>query len=151
MQKVLWTPSEEVKCGCRMADFMRFVNRNLGTAFHEYKELYQWSVTDIPSFWDQLWHYFDVIASKPYDAVVNDLSCFPGAKWFVGAKLNYAENILRYCDNDGDAITFRGENFLRRTLSRRELRAQAEALATAFRSEEIRPGDAVAGVQPFQG
>ena len=80
MQKVLWTPSEEVKCGCRMADFMRFVNRNLGTAFHEYKELYQWSVTDIPAFWDQLWHYFDVIASKPYDAVVNDLGRFPGAK-----------------------------------------------------------------------
>ena len=107
MQKVLWTPSEEVKNGCRMADFMRVVNRDRGTDFHEYKELYAWSVTEIEAFWDELWHYFDVICSRPYDKVVDDLEKFPGAKWFIGAKMNYAENILRFCERDGDVITFR--------------------------------------------
>ena len=148
MQKVLWTPSEEVKNGCRMADFMRFVNRCRGTDFHEYKELYDWSVTEIPAFWDELWHYFDIICSRPYDAVVDDLNHFPGAKWFVGAKLNYAENILRYCDKDGTAITFRGEDLERRVMTRGELLRQVKDLATAFRHEGIKPGDAVAGYMP---
>lgn len=60
---------------------------------------------EIPAFWDALWHYFDIIASKPYEAVVDDLSKFPGAR------LNYAENMLRYMDEPGEAITFRGEDF----------------------------------------
>ena len=148
MQKVLWTPSDEVKNGCRMADFMRFVNARRGTDFHEYKELYQWSVTEIPAFWAELWHYFDIVCARPYDAVVDDLNRFPGAKWFVGAKLNYAENILRYCDREGTAITFRGEDFERREMTRRELLRQVKDMAAAFRKEGVRPGDAVAGYMP---
>ncbi len=148
MQKLLWKPSEEVKNGCRMADFMRYVNKRCGKDFHEYPELYRWSVEDIPAFWDALWHYFDVICSRPYDCVVDDLTRFPGAKWFVGAKMNYAENILRYCDADGTAITFRGEDFMRRTLTRRELLEQVKSLATAFRKEGLKPGDTVAGYLP---
>ncbi len=150
MQKLLWKPSEEVKNSCRMADFMRFVNRRCGKDFHEYKELYQWSVEDIPAFWDALWHYFDVVASRPYDTVVDDLSRFPGAKWFVGAKMNYAENILRFCKagDPAPAITFRGEDFMRRVISRGELLDQVERLATAFRAEGLKPGDAVAGYLP---
>ena len=148
MQKLLWKPSEEVKNGCRMADFMRYVNQRCGRDFHEYPELYRWSVEDIPAFWDALWHYFDVICSRPYDCVVDDLNRFPGAKWFVGAKMNYAENILRFCDADGTAITFRGEDFVRRVLSRREVLDQVKRLATAFRKEGLKPGDTIAGYLP---
>ena len=148
MQKLLWKPSDEVKNGCRMADFMRFVNTRCGKDFHEYRELYQWSVDDIPAFWDAAWHYFDVICSRPYDTVVDDLSRFPGAKWFVGARLNYAENILRFCDADGTAMTFRGEDFVRKELSRRDLRQTVIRLAAAFRREGVRPGDFVAGYLP---
>ena len=148
MQKLLWKPSDEVKYGCRMADFMGFVNRRHGTAFREYAELYRWSVENIPDFWDALWSYFDVISSVPYEKVVDDLNRFPGAKWFVGAKLNYAENILRYCDADGIAITFCGEDFSRREVSRRELKSTVERLAAAFRAEGIKPGDTVAGYLP---
>ncbi|MBQ4425305.1 MAG: acetoacetate--CoA ligase [Lachnospiraceae bacterium] len=148
MQKLLWKPSEEVKNGCRMADFMRFVNRRCGKEFREYRELYQWSVEDIPAFWAAAWDYFDVICSRPYDTVVDDLSRFPGAKWFVGAKLNYAENILRFCDQDGTAVTFRGEDFMRRTISRRELLETVKKLAAAFRNEGLKPGDTVAGYLP---
>ena len=150
MQKLLWKPTEEVKNSCRMADFMRFVNRRCGKNFLEYRELYQWSVDDIPAFWDAAWHYFDVIASRPYDTVVDDLSRFPGAKWFVGAKMNYAENILRFCKagDPAPAITFRGEDFSRRVISRGELKDQVERLAAAFRAEGLKPGDAVAGYLP---
>ncbi|MBQ6294214.1 MAG: acetoacetate--CoA ligase [Lachnospiraceae bacterium] len=148
MQKVLWTPSDEVKYGCRMADFMRYVNAHRGTDFREYKDLYQWSITEIPAFWDELWHYFDIVCSKPFDAVVDDLNKFPGAKWFVGARLNYAENLLRYCDRERTAITFRGEDYERREMTWHELLRQAKDLATAFRKEGLKPGDAVAGYLP---
>ncbi|MBE7004639.1 MAG: acetoacetate--CoA ligase [Ruminococcaceae bacterium] len=148
MQKLLWTPSEEQKNGCRMADFMRYVNRRFGKDFHEYAELYQWSVAEIPDFWAAIWDYFDVICSKPYDKVVDDLNKFPGARWFEGAKLNYAENILRFCDRDGVAITFRGEDYLRTELTRRELKTTVERLATAFRNEGVKPGDTIAGYLP---
>ena len=148
MQKLLWTPSEQQKNGCRMADFMRFVNRRCGADFHEYSELYKWSVDNIPDFWAAIWDYFDVLCSKPYDRVVDDLSKFPGAEWFVGARLNYAENILRFCDRDGVAITFRGEDYLRRQLTRAELKTTVERLATSFRREGIRPGDTIAGYLP---
>ncbi len=148
MQKLLWKPSEEVKNGCRMADFMRFVNRRLGTDFREYAELYRWSVEDIPAFWAALWDYFGILASRPYDTVVDDLDRFPGAKWFVGARMNYAENILRYCDGEGTAITFRGEDFTRRVIGRRELLDQVKRLAAAFREEGLVPGDTVAGYLP---
>ena len=148
MQKLLWTPSEQQKNGCRMADFMRFVNRRCGEDFHEYSELYKWSVDNIPDFWAAIWDYFDVLCSKPYDQVVDDLSKFPGAEWFVGARMNYAENILRFCDRDGVAITFRGEDYLRRQLTRAELKTTVERLATSFRREGIRPGDTIAGYLP---
>ena len=148
MQKLLWKPSDEVKYGCRMADFMNFVNKRHGTNFREYAELYRWSVENIPDFWAALWDYFGVISSVPYETVVDDLNRFPGAKWFCGAKLNYAENILRYCDAEGTAITFRGEDFARRQVSRRELKDTVERLAAAFRAEGIKPGDAVAGYLP---
>ena len=148
MQKLLWKPSEEVKNGCRMADFMRYVNRRCGKNFSEYKDLYQWSVEDIPAFWDALWHYFDILSSRPYDTVADDLTRFPGVKWFVGARLNYAENILRFADAEGPAITFRGEDFERRVVSRRELKETVWRLAAAFRREGIQPGDVVAGYLP---
>lgn len=148
MQKLLWTPSEEQKNGCRMADFMRFVNKRCGKDFHEYAELYKWSVDNIPDFWAAIWDYFDILCSKPYDKVVDDLNKFPGAEWFVGARLNYAENILRYCDRDGVAITFRGEDYVRTVMTRRELKTTVERLATAFRNEGIKPGDTIAGYLP---
>lgn len=148
MQKVLWTPSETLKNSCRMADFMRYVNRNRGMDLHEYKELYNWSVTDIPAFWDELWHYLDILCSEPYSKVVDDLDRFPGARWFCGARLNYAENILRGFESDGPAVTFRGEDYERRVLSRRELLGQVRSLATAFRAEGLKPGDTVSGYLP---
>ncbi len=148
MQKLLWKPSDEVKNSCRMADFMRYVNRRYGTDFQEYAELYKWSVEFIPDFWAALWDYFGIICSKPYDTVVDDLNHFPGAKWFEGAKLNYAENILRYCDKEGTAITFCGEDYQRRQISRKEMKLTVERLASAFREEGIKPGDTIAGYMP---
>jgi acetoacetyl-CoA synthetase len=74
---------------------MHFVNERYGKKFTEYTSLYKWSIENIPDFWASMWDFGEIIASQPYDQVVDDLNKMPGAKWFSGARLNFAENLLR--------------------------------------------------------
>ncbi len=92
--------------------------------------------------------FFDIKCSQPYNTPVDDLSMFPGAKWFPGAKLNYAENMLRYCGSDTAALIFRGENNVRTEISHRQLYWQVVSLAQALRKDGIKPGDTVAAYMP---
>jgi acetoacetyl-CoA synthetase len=131
-----------------MYRFLQYVNRTYGKNFSDYPSLYRWSVEQVPDFWEAVWNYMDILHSAPYTAVVDDLARFPGAHWFPGAKLNYAENILRWCDDPGVGIVFRGENHTRREYTRREIRSQVIRLAAALRKEGIGPGDVVAGYLP---
>lgn len=148
MRKPLWTPSPERIERAEMTHFMRFAGERCGRTFAGYDELYRWSVDDIPAFWGALWDFFDVKCSKRYDCVVDDLTHFPGAHWFPGAKLNYAENMLKFSDKKGPVIIFRGENQLRREYDYAALRSQVVRLAEALRHEGVKPGDAVAGYLP---
>ncbi|MHA1457240.1 MAG: acetyl-coenzyme A synthetase N-terminal domain-containing protein, partial [Promethearchaeota archaeon] len=70
--------------------------------------MYRWSVDKIEDFWAAMWDFGGIVASKTYDKVVEDLSVWPGTKWFPGAKLNFAENLLKYKD-DQLAFVFQGE------------------------------------------
>jgi len=88
MRKPLWTPDQARIESSQMMKYMRYVNLRYGKSFASYRELYDWSVSSIPDFWESLWDYFDIIASKRYDVVCDDLNKFPGCRWFVGAKLN---------------------------------------------------------------
>jgi acetoacetyl-CoA synthetase len=91
-----------------MYGFMVEVNRKYGTEFKEYSELYEWSIRNLAQFWAEMWRAADIISSKGYDTVIDDPTRMPGAKWFHGAELNFAQNLLRYRD-DRTAIIFRGE------------------------------------------
>ncbi len=148
MRKPLWTPSPERIERAEMTRFMRFAGERCGRTFAGYDELYRWSVDDIPAFWGALWDFFDVKCSRRFDCVVDDLTHFPGAHWFPGAKLNYAENMLKFSDKKGPVIIFRGENQLRREYDYAALRSQVLRLAEALRREGVKPGDAVAGYLP---
>ena len=148
MREALWTPDKARIESAQMTAYMRWVNERFGRNFSTYRELYDWSVTEIPAFWGSLWDYFDIIASEPYDAVCDDLTRFPGCRWFVGAKLNYAENMLRWCRQDGVGIVFRGEGGLRHAYTRREIYSQVIRLAAALREDGVKPGDVVAGYMP---
>ena len=107
-KRPLWVPSEERKRNANMTRFIQFVNQRFGVNFQKYNDLYQWSVDNIPDFWAGVWEFVDIKASQKYSQVVDDLNKFPGAKWFVGSRLNFAENLLRYRD-DQVAFSFRGE------------------------------------------
>ena len=91
-----------------MAHFTRQAEARFGLELDDYSSLHQWSVDQPEHFWGLLWDYMGVISSQPYECVVKDVAVMPGAKWFPGARLNFAENLLvsRECEL---AVVFRGE------------------------------------------
>ena len=139
----VWTPAPERVQQSTMTRFIAFVNRKHGTAFTEYNGLYRWSVTDFPTFWGAMWEFGEVIASRPYDRVVDDPTRMPGARWFEGARLNFAQNLLRFRD-DRTAVVFRGEGGESNRLNYRELYLRVARLAHALRRAGVVPGDRVA-------
>ena len=89
-----------------MYQFINFVNSKFNQNFTEYAPLYQWSIDNIPDFWAAIWEFVKINASKPYDQVIDNAKKMPGAKWFSGSRLNFAENLLRFRD-DWTALIFR--------------------------------------------
>jgi acetoacetyl-CoA synthetase len=89
----LWSPSAEVMAGSRMTRFMEWVQARRGRRFADYAELWDWSVGEIEEFWADVWEFCEVHASQPYERVLGSQR-MPGAEWFPGAQLNYAENML---------------------------------------------------------
>jgi acetoacetyl-CoA synthetase len=146
-KKPLWTPSAVQKNSANMTRFVQFVNQKYGKNFKSYNDLYQWSVDRIPDFWAATWDFLEIKASKKYDKVVEDLSKFPGTKWFPGARLNFAENLLRYRD-DRLAFIFRGETQKSAQMTYAELYRTVARLAKSLREFGVVPGDRVAGYMP---
>jgi acetoacetyl-CoA synthetase len=147
MKKLLWTPSEDRIRSANITRFMDFVNRKQNKAFRTYDELYEWSVDSISDFWAALWEFAEIKASRGYDQVVDDLKKFPGAAWFPGARLNFAENLLRFRD-DRPAFIFRGETQKSMTMTYGELYTAVARLAKSLRELGILPGDRIAGYMP---
>ena len=147
MSKVLWQPSEDRIKNTNMYHFMQQVNQRYGKKFRSYDDLYHWSISEIPAFWEALWDYGEVLHSKSYDRVVDDHRKLPGAKWFEGARLNFAENLLRYRD-DHIALSFKGEGQPTVSLTYAELYDRVARLAKSLRDMEIKPGDRIAGFMP---
>jgi acetoacetyl-CoA synthetase len=147
MSKLLWKPSEEQVKNANMTRFIDFVNKHYGQNFENYFNLYDWSINNIPEFWESMWDFGEVVASKRFDTVVDDLKKFPGTKWFVGAKLNYAENLLRHRDNH-TAFIFKGENQKEVRMSYSELYNTVARVAGSLRDSGIGVGDRVVGYMP---
>jgi acetoacetyl-CoA synthetase len=147
MKIPLWEPSPEGIEKSNMNRFIRFVNQKYGKNFSHYPELYDWSVTQIPEFWAAMWEFGAVKTSHPYDRVIDDLNKMPGAKWFEGARLNYAENLLRYRD-EKTALIFKGEAQEPKKITYQELYSQVAALAQSLKAKGIEPGDRVVGFMP---
>lgn len=147
MAKLLWKPSEERIKDSNMYRFIQYINSKYNTNFTEYSQLYQWSIENIPEFWASIWDFTEIKASKTYEKVVDDLTKFPGAKWFVGARLNFAENLLRYRD-DHTAFIFKGEAKKEARMSYGELYDSVARLAKSLRDMGVSTGDRVAAYMP---
>jgi len=145
--KKLWTPSAERSDNSRMKDFMDHVNDSFGKSFNHYDELFEWSVDHPADFWGSFWHYSGIKHSKEYTGVVDDPGKMPGAKWFDGALMNFAENLLSRKD-EKTAIVFRGEAEIERHVSYAELYDQAHRIAEGLKRMGVKKGDRVAGFIP---
>ena len=147
MSKMLWRPSEERIKSSNMYRFMQYVNERYNKDFKDYNSLYEWSVENIPQFWEAVWDFVGIVSSSPYKEVVDDPSKMPGAKWFIGAKLNFAENLLRYRD-DQIALIFKGEGLPSKKMTYRELYQEVARLSKSLKDLGVKPGDRVVGFMP---
>src|SRR5262245_12780725 len=125
-------PSEERKGQANIKRFIEAVNAQYKLDLESYAELYRWSVENIPDFWADVWDFADIKYSKSYDEIVEDLTKFPGTRWFPGARLNFAENLLRYRD-DQLAFIFRGETQISKQMTYAELYDSVARLAYSLR------------------
>jgi acetoacetyl-CoA synthetase len=157
----IWTPGAERVRRSNMTAFLRRVREQRppgAEAVVDFPSLYHWSVEHPEAFWAEVWRFCGVIAEErpgrpPWDQVVVGLERMAppdprlGPRWFPGARLSFAENLLRF-DDDRDALVFWNESGRQRGLTHRELRAAVAGVAGALGAHGIGPGDRVAGFLP---
>ena len=147
MTEPLWTPSPDRIRAANITRFPEHIRRDCAPAVTTQQGLYRWSVEHPEKFWPQVWAYCGIKSSKSWDKVLEHGDRMPGAKWFTGSRLNFAENLLRYRD-ERTALVFRGEKGERVALTYKELYAQVAGCADALRKSGVVQGDRVAGFMP---
>lgn len=148
MKLPLWEPSAERKKNASMTRFIGLVNERYGKNFDSYDELYDWSINNLADFWASVWEFGEVKASKAYDTIMTPAKRMMDTKWFQGARLNLAENLLRYRDNR-TALIFKSEALeTARKITYAQLYEQVARLAKSLRELGVKAGDRVAGFMP---
>ncbi len=143
----LWEPTEEAKQQANLTHYMQWLEREKGLNFQTRDQLWQWSVDHLEDFWASIWEYFHIKASKPYTAILVDRK-MPGASWFPGAELNFAEHVFRNATPDHPALLFRSERHDMVEVSWSELKQKVGALAKALRDMGVQRGDRVVAYMP---
>ncbi len=149
---LLWTPSESRLTQSRLQDFMGYLETQGQGSYEDYGALHQFSVVKRENFWSALWDYTDIVAEQKGAVVAENSDTFPcqpdaGVRWFPEARLNFAENLLRYRD-DRPALISRLENGQRRVVTYEQLHTHVAELAASLRALGVGPGDRVAGFMP---
>jgi acetoacetyl-CoA synthetase len=145
MTEPIWRPSAERVAASHLQRFLSLHRQKLET--EDYAGLHHWSVSDPEAFWAGLWDYFEIRSSAPYTSVVDDIHAMPGATWFDGAAMNYAENLLRP-QYDGVALIAYTETGRRIEKSWDQLRREVASVAQALREMGVGPNDRVAALLP---
>lgn len=146
-----FTPDPKSTAHSRIADFARWAARHRGAEGiqdpTDYRDLYQWSVTDLEGFWAAVWEYFDIDATTEYERVLAE-ETMPGTRWFPGATINYTHHALRNLQPDAPAITALDETGAGYEITGRELRARVASVAASLRDVGVGQGDRVVGYLP---
>ncbi len=145
--ELLWQAGPERRNRARIVQYMQWLARERGLEFATFEDLWQWSATDIDAFWQSIWDYFKVDASKPPRAVLGQRT-MPGADWFPGAELNYARHMLRHERPNATAVVHHDERRPLTEISWEELAGKVRILATQFRKMGIQRGDRVVAYIP---
>jgi acetoacetyl-CoA synthetase len=145
--ELLWTPGPDWIADANITKLTRWLEERRGLSFPDYESLWRWSVTETEAFWGALWDFFGIKSSAPYERVLAS-SQMPGAKWFPGARLNYAEHVLRRERPGFDALLFVSEDAGPIGVKWEDFAGQVRVLATRLRALGVKPGDRVAAYAP---
>ncbi|MFT9846351.1 AMP-binding protein [Aneurinibacillus sp. REN35] len=144
---LLWEPSALYKEQAHITAFMKWLREHKHLDFADYHTLWQWSVDDLTGFWEAIWEYSAIESTHPYRCVLED-NRMPGARWFPGAHVNYAQHILRQAQPGKAAIYHQSEIRPLDTLTWDELTEKVLILANQLRKMGVKPGDRVAAYLP---
>ena len=145
--ELLWTPSPARTAASNLTKFSQWLKEHRGLDFADYQAMYEWSVADVDALWGALWEYFNPKVSAQPTAVLGKRT-MPGAEWFPGAVLNYAENVMSKAVAGQTALIHFNERDAAVEMSWDELGSQVRRLATALRNLGVEPGDRVVGCLP---
>jgi acetoacetyl-CoA synthetase len=144
---LLWEPSAERIERATLTRYTRWVEETRGRRFDDYDDLWRWSVDDLDDFWRSIWEFFDVRSHAEWERALADAS-MPGAVWFPGARLNYAEHLFRGKRSDDLAIIHASELRELGEWTWADLRSATAAVAAGLRELGVGPGDRVVGYLP---
>jgi acetoacetyl-CoA synthetase len=149
MAKELWRPPADVRERTRIGAFLRWLSSERGLEFEDYRQLWQWSVDHPAAFWQAIWDHFEVVAHQPPVEALPDAR-MPGADWFPGARLNYAEHVLRMpgVADDEPMVLAYSQTRAPVTLTAAELREQVRRAQATLRRLGVTQGDRVAAYAP---
>ncbi len=147
MQKILWKPSKDQIKSSRISEFINFLNTQKNSSLTTSDELYQWSINKPEDFWSSFWQFSGIVSSKLWDSVLENGNDILNATWFNGARLNYAENLLKRRDSE-IAIIFRGEDKVEWKFTYKEVYQIVAKLAQSLRKLGVKSGDRVAAFMP---
>lgn len=145
--ELLWTPTADRIDGANVTAYIRWLNESRNLRLSNYADLQRWSVECLEDFWRSIWDYYEVESSAPYECVLAD-PAMPGARWFPGAQLNYAQHVMRRKPKDSVALWHLNENSVLGSMSWEEVGGQVRIVSTRLREFGVRPGDTVAAYMP---
>lgn len=145
--QILWRPDPGSIPHTKLERFRRFVELRTTRSIPDHRSLYQWSIDHLVEFWGLLWDYLDPLASQRWDSVIVPAEQMRDTKFFEGAQLNFAENLLRRADQEV-AIIYRDESRTRLVWTCADLKEQVALTAAGLRHAGVRAGDRVAGYVP---
>src|SRR5574338_359923 len=143
MSELLWTPSIDRVNNSNISKFSSYLKENEIIAADDYKHLYKWSINNIDKFWEVIWNFSGIIHSKSFNNVLID-NGIKDSNWFIGAELNFAQNLLRF-DDDQIALISHRENYHSVRISYKQLNQFVKKAANALRCFGVEKGDRVAG------
>ncbi len=145
--KLLWTPAIQNVRKTNLFEFQEIINEKYSLKIDNYTDLHSWSITNLESFWEEVWLYSKILHSKPYSRVIELGQNAWDTNWFIDSKLNYAENLLRNRSDDV-AIYFFGENRVKKTITFNQLYKEVSKVVFNFKKMGISKGDRVVGLMP---
>jgi acetoacetyl-CoA synthetase len=145
--EILWTPSPERVAKATVTRYRQWLAETRGVETEDYEDLWRWSVDDLEGFWSSIVEFFELRFSRAPERVLGRRE-MPGAEWFPGAEISYAEHIFRNRDPEALAIQHASELRELGSWTWGELRSQTAAVAAALRARGVGPGDRVVAYMP---